>query len=175
MQFKDPRHSGLGIHLTVYEYIEGYWIPELFKVSNWVDDSYSSVHPDGFKLSRVTYTTLTGQPHVANHRDPQYRLDVHKSLLEGTMYRFNNGDPLMFNSAANGLLGMFHALTARGILADPHRVETVCALARRPIEVISKAQGDFCRKGTALVGGRPHDLAITPDGKYWSSTGDDDE
>lgn len=50
MRFSEPRHSGLGIHLTVYERVKDYWVPELFKVSNWTDNTYTAVFPDGFKL-----------------------------------------------------------------------------------------------------------------------------
>lgn len=88
------------------------------------------------------------------------------------MFIFNNGDPVMFNAAAYAIMGMFRALAERGRLANPDEVKTHLAIVRRPIEIVSKAQIDFCRKGTRLVGGTPHDLAVTHSGTYSSTTGD---
>jgi hypothetical protein len=78
----------------------------------------------------------------------------------------------MFNAAAYAIFGMFRALAGRGKLSRSDRVETYLAIARRPIEVVSKAQLDFCEKGARVVGGKPHDLAVTPGGMYTSTTGD---
>ena len=173
MHFVKPVDSGIGIHLTVYEYIENYWIPELFLLSNFTDTSYRFVHPDGVHLSRETYHTIAKVPPRPEHREAQYRLKVHERLHQpGGMLIYNNGDPIMFNAAAYAILGMFRALARRGKLARPERVETYLAIARRPIEVVSKAQLDFCQKGTRVIGGRPHDLAVTPGGVYSSTTGD---
>jgi hypothetical protein len=88
------------------------------------------------------------------------------------MLMYNNGDPVMFTSAANAMLAMFRALAQRGKLAGAGKVQTYLAIARRPIEVVSKAQVDFCHEGARVVGGKPHDLAITPNGEYLSTTGD---
>jgi hypothetical protein len=46
------------------------------------------------------------------------------------------------------------------------------AIARRPIEIIAKAQHDFCPEDKIIVGGKPHDYAIQPNGECKSSTGD---
>ena len=46
------------------------------------------------------------------------------------------------------------------------------AFARRPVEVVSKLLTDFAKTNRRMIGGRPHDLAISPDGQYFSSTGD---
>jgi hypothetical protein len=64
-------------------------------------------------------------------------------------------------------------LDMRGNLTKPQQIETYLAMARRPIEIISSAQRDFGREDTRIVGGKPHDLAITPSGEYHSTTGDD--
>ena len=90
----------------------------------------------------------------------------------GEMLIYNNGDPVLFNNAANAVLGMFRELAARGSLAQPGNVMTYLAMARRPIEVVSEAQHDFCRERARVVGDKPHDLAITPKGEYISTTGD---
>ena len=166
-------NSGIGIHLTVYEHIENYWIPELFLLSNFTNPSYESVHPDGVHLSRETYHTIAKVPPEPEHRETQYRLEVHKRLHQpGGMLIYNNGDPIMFNAAAYAILEMFRALARRRKLAKPGSVKTYLAIARRPIEVVSKAQLDFCQKGTRVIGGKLHDLAVTPCGEYSSTTGD---
>ena len=173
MHFAKPVDTGIGIHLTAYEYVENYWIPELFLISNFTDTTYRFVHPDGVHLSRETYHTVADVDPSPNHREAQYRLQVHAYLHEpGGMLIYNNGDPIMFNAAAYAILGAFKALAARGSLSRPEKVETYLAIALRPIEVVSRAQLDFCREGARLVGGKPHDLAITPGGIYSSTTGD---
>lgn len=167
MRFSSPVDSGIGIHLTAYEHIDDYWIPELFLVSNWADLSYQSLRPEGVGFSRETNHTISQEPHRPEHREAQYRLKVHEHLHKtGGILIYNNGDPLMFNLAAYAITGMFQTLAKRGTLARPERVETYLAIARRPVEVVSKAQLDFCREGTRVVGGRLHDLAITPSGAY---------
>lgn len=173
MQFARPVDAGIGIHFTAYEYIDNYWIPELFLISNWADPTYQSLRPTGVGLSRETYHTIAKAPPFPEHREPQYRLKVHQYLHQpGAMIVYNNGDPLMFNTAAYAIFGMFRQLVKRGNLANPQRIGIYLAIARRPIEIISAAQRDFCREGTRIVGGKPHDLAITPGGKYHSTTGE---
>jgi hypothetical protein len=84
---------------------------------------------------------------------------------------FNNGDPALYNPAARGLFMIVQQLGARGALTNLNAVQTWTSLARRPIEV-SKAQRDYCAQGRRVVGGKPQDLAIRPNGEYSSSTGD---
>lgn len=174
MRFVKPSDAGIGIHFTAYEYLDNYWIPELFLISSFADTTYSFLHPDGVRLSRETYHhTVRDVGPSPDHREARYRLQVHQYLHElGHMLMYNNGDPIMFNTAAPAILGMFRELGRRGILDRSERVKTYLAIARRPIEVVSEAQHDFCKKGTRLIGGKPHDLAITPGGEYTSTTGD---
>lgn len=63
-------------------------------------------------------------------------------------------------------------LGRRRLLAAFARVETYRRLVRRPVEVVSRTQTEFCPKGSRLVGGKPHDLAVTPGGIYSSDSGD---
>lgn len=173
MRFVKPVHAGIGIHFTAYEHIDDYWIPELFLISNWADSSYRSLRSGGVSSSRETYHTVANVASEHEHRKVKFRLEVHRYLNQrGAMLIYNNGDPVMFNAAAYAMLGVFGALARRGELTESGRVETYLAMARRPIEVVSKAQLDFCREGARVVGGRPHDLAITPNGQYKSTTGD---
>jgi hypothetical protein len=172
MRFAKPIDAGIGIHFTAYEYIDNYWIPELFLISNWLDPMYQSLRPTGIGLSRETYKTIARVPASPKHRERQYRLKVQGYLHKlGSMLVFNNGDPRMFNTAANAILGMFGELSRRGNIANLQRIETYLSIARRPIDIVSEAQRDFCREGTRVVGGKPHDLAITPVGEYHSTIG----
>jgi len=173
MHFANQVDAGIGIHFTAYEHISNYWIPELFLISNWVDTAYRSLRPTGVGLSRETYHTIANVPPCPGHRESEYRLKVHEYLHQpGAMIVYNNGDPSMFNMAAYAIFGMLRQLGQRGNLADPQRIETYLAIARRPIEIISAAQRDFCREDTRVVGGKPHDLAVTPGGAYSSTTGE---
>jgi hypothetical protein len=162
---------GVGIHFTAYEYINGYWIPELFIISNWTDPSYSRVFSTGLAAARKSYETATHLSADRMHGAPNYRLQVRDYLLQGGLFIWNNGDPTLFNSAANAILGMIRTASERAILADLSH-ETLCSIVRRPIEVVRAVQRDFYRPGHRLVGGKLHDLAIRPSGEYYSTTGD---
>ena len=167
-----PTDRGIGIHFTAYERVDGYWIPELFLISNWLDTSYQALRPSGLGVTRETFHTISGEEPDQRHRESAYRLKVHAFLQEGKILGYNNGDPALYNPAANGLFSMFAELARRGALSNPDAVETWRALAKRPVEIVSNAQRDFCSRRRRLVGGKPHDLAITPNGAYTSSTGD---
>jgi hypothetical protein len=164
--------GGIGIHFTAYERINGYWIPELFLISNWADTSYRATLPGGMVVSRETFHGISGQAPHASHGDPAFRLQVRTFLEAGNLLTFNNGDPLLYSSAANGIFAMFQQIASRGILADPDSLKMWAALARRPVEIVSAAQRDFCRRGQRIVGGKSHDMAIAPNGQSLSTTGD---
>ncbi len=172
MQFVNPKAGGIGIHFTAYEYLNDYWIPELFLISNWTNTLYSDVRPEGVGVSRETYHAVMEEPPAEKHRELQYRMKVHDFLQEGKFIVYNNGDPSLFNPAANAILKMFEELARRGRLNAPSEIKTHLAMARRPVEIVSKAQVDFCPEGMRVVGGKPHDLAVTPNGEYRSNTGD---
>lgn len=172
LSFRKPLDKGIGIHFTAYERISDYWIPELFLISNWTDPSYTDIRPTGVGASRETYHTLKNIPSAPEHRDPQFRLEVHEALQSGKMFRYNNGDPTLFNPAANAIFDAFFTLMNRGTLNAPNDKKTHCALCRRPIGFISDVLGDLSKKGTRLIGGKLHDICISPDGTCWSSSGD---
>jgi hypothetical protein len=173
MTFLKPIHSGIGIHFTAYEHFKNYWIPELFLISNWVDPSYTSIRDSGVGISRETYHTLNNKLPEPIHREEKYRLEVHEYLYKRSgMFIYNNGDPIMFNPAANAVLNFFRELSRRGLISNPDDINTHLSIARRPIEIVIKAQADFCKKDKTIIGGKPHDLAVTPNGEYKSSTGD---
>jgi hypothetical protein len=177
-KFANPRHSGLGIHFTAYEYIDGYWIPELFVLSRWTDATYRDVLPDfRFRVTRETYATLRGidPPDGRSSEVGQaaFRREVHAALHDAPlMFRFSNGDPALFNPIANCVLDTFAQLSSRGQLREPSSVETHLSIARRPVEIVSRLLADFAAPATRLIGGKPHDLAVTFGGIYQSTTGD---
>jgi hypothetical protein len=169
--FVKDTDKGIGIHFTAYEHIDEYWIPELFLVSNFTDPSYTAVQ-NVVGVSRQTYSTLKKIPPVPEHRNRSLRMEVQQALLGETMFLYNNGDPVLFNEAANSVGNVFRELMKRGILDEPSSRRTHCALARRPIEIISKLLVDFSEKGKRAIGGKPHDLCVSPGGDCWSTTGD---
>jgi hypothetical protein len=171
MKIAGSTERGIGIHFTAYERIDGYWIPELFLISNWSDASYRAVR-GAIAVTRETFYTVSEQPPQEDHREPEHRLLVYKFLRDGKILWYNNGDPALYNPAAHALFTMFQQLANRGVLCDPNTIETWIALTRRPVEIVSEAQRDFCPEGHRLVGGKPHDLAVTPNGEYVSTTGD---
>jgi len=169
-----PIDSGLGIHFSAYEYVEGYWIPELFLVSNWTDTSYSAVRPDGFLVTRETFATLQNlSDRPPEQRQLANRRAVHTALHQSQlMFRFNNGDPALFNPIGDSVLSTFSTLYARGHVHDSTSVQTHLSLVRRPVDVVSKLLADLAEPASRVIGGRPHDLAISPSGQYESTSGD---
>jgi hypothetical protein len=169
---RDPRY-GLGIHFTAYERVRDYWIPELFLVSNFEDPNYSALRPGGVGYSRETFSTVSGIPRTPEDRQPEGRLRVHEFLQQGGWLRFNNGDPLLFNPTAMSLETMLELAQARGVLAEID-LTRLLHWTRLPVEMVGELQEKFYRFGVAVVGGRIHDLAITPLGEYLSSSGNAD-
>lgn len=172
--FARPLDVGLGIHFTAYEYIDDRWVPELFVINNWTDASYTAVRPEGFRVTRETYATLKNlSERSAEHGKHKYRLEVHAALHNAPlMFRFNNGDPALFNPVAASIQDSVAELSRRGQLKDPSSAETHLAIARSPIDIVSKLLKELAVSGTKLVGGKLHDLAVSPGGVYKSQTGD---
>lgn len=172
MKFERPTDAGIGIHFSVYELIDGRWVPELILISNWADETYTSLRTTGVGASPQTYSSLKSMDYKPEHGDIPDRLYVQEFLSAGQFLVYNNGDPQLFNSAANGIFRMINVMESRKNLKAFNQVETYLNLVLRPIEVVSKVQHDFCKEGTRIVGGRLHNMAITPSGEYHSTTGD---
>ncbi len=174
MPFKELRGSGIGIHFTAYEYVNDYWIPELFLISNWNDTSYQSLRSNEVDVgvSREIYKTIEGEgskPKPEHHKE-EYRMKVHEHLKTGPLLVFNNGDPTMFNEAAKSIFSMINEASERKDLANLSDPETYLSMARRPIEIVSNIQKDFYKEGKRVVGGRIHGLAITPNSSEYISS-----
>jgi hypothetical protein len=172
-RFRTPPEGGLGLHFSAYERVGDYWVPELFQIRNWVDESYRQVRPDGFEVRRETYGSILGTPdRSAEDGLPARRMEVHSRLQSDVLLRFVNGDPNLFNPLANALLGVFTQLYARGEIKHGNMDKTHLALVRRPVEVLSHLLTDLVPKDKRLIGGKPHDLAVRPGRRYHSTTGD---
>jgi hypothetical protein len=163
----------LGIHFTAYERVSDYWVPEFFHIRNWINPPYSALNPAGFTATRETYATLMDLlERPAAHKEAGFRLKVHEALHSGVLFRFNNGDPVLFNPIANALIDTVQPLRARGHLREPSDARFHFALVRRPVEVVSRLLADVASAAYRHIGGKPHDLAIVPDGTTESTTGD---
>jgi hypothetical protein len=174
IRFKNESDGGLGLHFTAYERIEGYWVPELFQIRNWVDEQYTSVNPNGFEVSRETYGAAIGSG-VRSKDDgsTERRLIVHKRLHdESILFRFVNGDPAVFNTVATATFEVFKQLRDRGSLGDQESVATHLAMVRRPVEMVSDLLVSFCSPDKRRIGGKAHDIAVRPGPTYQSTTGD---
>ena len=192
MQFSQEIDAGIGVHFTAYEYMSGYWIPELFALSNFMDTSYAALWPDGIHVNRETCNIVAQElmdghfvidaPAYAisekdempqlEHRDVACRLFVRQFLQQHGILLYNNGDPLMFNSVANGIFTAVWSLQRHSKLRGQDDIETYRAMAKMPVHVVCKTQDAFAQKETRLAGGKIHDLVIRPTGEMSSSSGD---
>jgi hypothetical protein len=172
LQFAQPIHAGIGIHFTAYEWIEDCWIPELFLLSNFSGPSYKGLHDKGVLLNRQTFNVAFEDSPKPIHRNPEFRLRVHKYLREGHVLIYNNGDPPIFNSIAKMIFDQIRTISQRKEFVDADDVATYRKIARTLIRFISVLQEEFVRSGKRRVGGKLHDLSITPTGEYGSYSGD---
>lgn len=172
MQFERPADKGVGLHFTAYERVDGYWIPELFQINNYTDTSYQTLSPDGVHVTRETFHGVVQTETTPEHGLPQYRLQVHRHLQDGEILTFNQGDPRLFNPAANAVFEMIRTLYATKRLEDLDDAHRMCMLARTPVEQVSSIQRALCKTGSITVGGKTHDLAVTSGGVYYSTSGD---
>lgn len=162
---------GVGLHFSAYEHVDGYWIPELFHVRNWSDPSYASVYADGVRVTRETWGLINGQPSSLAHGDRQRRMEVHRVLENDSWLRFNNGDPGLFNTVANAVQDAVLVLRQRGQLR-PLGLPEHTAVVHRSVELVARLQQEIGRPESRRVGGRIHNLAVSPTGEYFSTSGD---
>lgn len=78
----------------------------------------------------------------------------------------------MFNAAISGILSMFNISRERKVLDLPEEPATFRKIALWPIDQVCKVQENFVIEGYRLVGGKRHNISITPQGEYESDTGD---
>jgi len=173
-RFQTELDKGIGVHFTAYEDVEGYRIPELFHITNFDGTGYDRLLPGGVRVTRETYATspVWDGSDRERHSEPRYRLAV-KSLLDtGFMYMYNNGDPRLFNTAANAIGTMLAEASGRGALEPPTSTDAHRQLVGMPVKLVSAIQLEFFRQEYRVVGGKPHNLSVTPNGLYESDSGD---
>ncbi len=172
MAFSSITDAGIGIHFSAYEHAGNRWIPELFLISNFTDTNYSSLRPGGVDATRESAKLAASDLGVPIDQVADQRFFVHQYLHSGRFLVFNNGDPIMFDAVASGLLTALGTLSVRRNLREL-TIDLLSEIVYRPVETVSELQSQFGRPGTRLVGGRIHDLIITPTGDMTSQSGDD--
>jgi hypothetical protein len=168
ISFSNPTYKGIGIHLIGYESIDNKNVPELFLISNYTDTSYSNV--GNLSISRNLFKTLPDDLRINGETIEGQRKQIIDFLNQGRTFIFNNGDPALFNPAANAIHGMFNVAMSRQVMKNDYK--KYMKLASRPIEVIKILQKDFFIKDYIRVGGKIHHLLITERGDFISDTGD---
>lgn len=163
--------GGVGLHFSAYERIDDHWIPELFHVTNWANPSYRALAPGGVRCTRETWGLIHGRPSDLAHGDRARRLEVRRFLQGDGWLRFNNGDPGLFNKVANALQGAVLVLSQRSQLR-PLGLPEYTAVAHRSVELVAQLQQEIGRAESRRVGGRIHNLAVSPVGEYFSTSGD---
>jgi hypothetical protein len=173
MRLCEPLAKGIGIHFTAYERVDNYPIPELFVITNFDNTQYSALHADGIHVTRETYGVAFQTPDRSiEHGKPDYRHQVRKYLEASNVLLFNNGDPFMFNTAFSAIDHLFRIAQQRRILKPPTDPKAHRDVIGWPIELVYKVQRYFVKEGYQMVGGKPHNLSITPRAEYESDTGD---
>lgn len=166
------RRGGIGMHFTAYEWWDGYWVPELFHVRNWADPHYASVKPEGVVWTRDTYGIIVGADEETRDASAAGRARVREHLVNGGYFRFNNGDPEMYNGIANavhdGGVLVFRRVAGERATLQPAHWASLCL---RPVEIVADLQRDFAGAGRRRVGGRPHDVTVTPPREFVSRSG----
>lgn len=165
------RHRGIGIHLAGYERVAGYPVPELFLISNYADGSYQRRAPLDW-TRRSTWDVFQQAPASWKHNpDSEERLAFRAFLEEGGVYSVNNGDPVMFNPAANAVFAMLQELVRNrsAVYSDSPRAWQT--LATLPISIVRDFQEGTYVPLSRVVGGRIHDLVIQKTGEPLTSSG----
>lgn len=168
ISFSNPNYKGIGIHLIGYEKIDNQNIPELFLICNYTAPTYSKVSE--LAISRNLFKTLPDDFRKNGDTLEGQRKQIIDFLNQGRTFIFNNGDPALFNPAANAIHNMFNVAMSRNVLMADYK--KYMKLTSRPIEVIKNLQKDFFKKDFVRVGGKIHHLLITERGDFISDTGD---
>jgi len=114
--FRTPIHQGIGIHLIGYEIHGDTLVPELFLISNFANPSYETLKE--LDVTRNLYGTLHENFRNNEESNEERRNKVIEFLDQGGIFRFNNGDPLLFNPAANAIHMMFNSAISRNVIRE---------------------------------------------------------
>lgn len=162
--------KGIGLHITGFENINGYWIPELFLICNFTDTTYKNV--GDLNVSRHTYHTIANVDPSDTHAEDCYRMKVKEHLSSGNLIIYNNGNPTLFNPVFHSVSQVLFNANNQGVLRQFSTIQDMVPLVKRPIEVISKLQKDLFKENKRVVGGRTHDVSIDNSGLFYSTSGD---
>ncbi len=160
--------KGLGIHLVGYELVNREYIPELFLISNYSNTKYSEIRD--LKVSRNLYETMPSYLKDMHDNNQEKQLKVNHYLKSGGYFIFNNGDPLMFNPAANTLLNLYQIALRGGKLNVEPDNRIAMKLVSSPIEFLKTFQQKFYKSESILIGGKIHRLLISNRGDFFSDT-----
>lgn len=166
----NPVDKGIGIHLAGFEKINGQLLPELFLITNFTNTSYKDIGE--LSVTRNLYKNLDDSYKAGEKLLDDQRRKVKLFLDNGGMFIFNNGDPEMFNPAANAISEIFKSAKRRNVLIE-ESLKQYLLLASLPIEIIKNAQKNLLEKKHIRVGGQIHNLLITNMGERISTSGDD--
>lgn len=148
----DPIFKGIGLHIGGIERINDYLIPELFLLSNYTDPSYTQV--GDLRLSRESYHTIYRHDPSPEHRNIDFRLKVSEFFRQNRLLIYNNGDPVSFGPISSSIR---EVLYQNELYLKPFdQLRDLVSFAMRPIEVVSRLQGDFYKEEHRKVGGRAH-------------------
>ncbi len=163
-------NRGVGIHFTVHETTPFGQIPELFWITNLDGANRVQARVTAQRQSIITLTNARELP-SEDQPDFEQRRRVQVFLRQPFQFmRYNNGDSELYVPQANATIDSAQTLRQRGVLIED-RLNYAGRLALLPVEAVCNMQRHLSRPGTRAVGGRPHNLIITPTGQYSSHTG----
>jgi len=169
-------NAPLGFHFSAYEVIEGINIPELFTIRNFKGVDYHNLLPYGFEVLRNTYCILPTEyklKGIENDNESNYcRIAVQRYLDSGKLITFNNGDPELSSIAIASLFEMSKIASSRRIIKYIDHPSTYRQMATWIVDSVSDFQKKLLKKKKQIVGGKRHNISITPNGVFDSDTGD---
>jgi hypothetical protein len=157
--------NGLGFQIAAFEKVSGIYIPELFLCTNYLNTYYSSTSPK-FSVTRESFK----DPKHSDPSAPTARMEFYSLLKNHLVFRFNNGDPEMFNPVADAIMQMSMALQRRGHFSTAKKTEAYRQWVREPIQAIANLQKRICKKSNRVVGGIVHDVIIDQSGNIQPSS-----
>ncbi len=164
-------NEGIGIHFTAYESYDGYLIPELFQITNYLNTNYQ-VDSKGIQYRRETYAKIRTDNDTSerlSHGEPSCRHKVREFLKKGNIFVYNNGDPILFNLSANSIFKMLEVAAERNALRSLQTTEDHRKLVTWPVNQVADLQKTFFLPGKVIVGGKVQSLSVTPSGQYEES------
>lgn len=165
----NPIIKGFGIHLTGFEYFRSIKTPELFLLSNFTDPRYNRLK-ENIICARQLYPIVHRDTNTRSNDFGVQRGEIARFFQKGQVFKFNNGDPQLYNIIADAYHKGATLVRLRNRV-NTMNIDQYRQFARGPVEIISDLQKQFAPKNQRLVGGKIHDLVITASGVFSSSSG----